>query len=97
MKLYLKPILLDIGEGGDDEGGIVVGPGEQIGSAIGGNNQNPDPVYPPENPTRGTVGTNSVQEMMPLEIPEAVEVAPQAVDEPKRIAPAIEIEPIELG
>ena len=96
MKLYLKPILLDIGEGGN-EGEIVVGPGEQIGSAIGGNNENPDPVYPPENPTRGTVGTNSVQEMMPLEIPEAAEVAPQAVDEPKRIAPAIEIEPIELG
>ena len=88
MKLYLKPVLLDIGDGGD----IIVEPPE--GSGIGGD---PENAYTPQNLTRGVAPAAQAQEMMPLEIPEAAEVAPQAVDEPKRIAPAIEIDPIELG
>ena len=88
MKLYLKPVLLDIGDGGD----IIVEPIE--GSGIGGD---PQDAYTPQNPTRGVAPAAQAQEMVPLEIPEAAEVAPQAVDEPKRIAPAIEIDPIELG
>ena len=89
MKLYLKPVLLGIGDGGDI--GEVEPP---EGSGIGGD---PEPDYKPENLTPGVAPAAQAQEMVPLEIPEAAEVAPQAVDEPKRIAPAIEIEPIELG
>ena len=88
MKLYLKPVLLGIDDG---ENGDVY-PDE--GSGIGGD---PEPDYTPQNITPGVAPAAQAQEMMPLEIPEAAEVAPQAVDEPKRIAPAIEIEPIELG
>ena len=88
MKLYLKPVLLGIDDG---ENGDVY-PDE--GSGIGGD---PEPDYTPQNITPGVAPAARAQEMVPLEIPEAAEVAPQAVDEPKRIAPAIEIEPIELG
>ena len=88
MKLYLKPVLLGIDDG---ENGDVY-PHE--GSGIGGD---PEDDFTPQNLTRGVAPAAQAQEMVPLEIPEAAEVAPQAVDEPKRIAPAIEIDPIELG
>lgn len=92
MKLYLKPILLSSDDELGDGGGTQVGPTE--GSGLGGD---PEDAYTPQNLTRGVAPAAQAQEMMPLEIPEVAEVAPQAVDEPKRIAPAIEIEPIELG
>ena len=89
MKLYLKPVLLGIDDG---ENGDVY-PNE--GSGLGGDPNSA--IYDPQNVTSGVAPAAQAQEMVPLEIPEAAEVAPQAVDEPKRIAPAIEIDPIELG